>query len=235
MKRINTKMLSGILAGLLALAMPTLLLAQEPYSREQLEEMQRQAQEKAAQEKAAQAKVSKTEPAPKPTPQQAARPESSAQPPAIPLTDPPQDLIGEDGKVELDLVDPFQRSNANAARDQEPEGLSGTSLGEISEEFRILAIIIPDGEFREPMALIQLQAEENPQVVRKDDLVQINRRPQNPRLQARNRTGSGEASVELSALNALESYSFYLQIKEIHPSHIEAFQKKSPNESIILR
>ncbi len=158
------------------------------------------------------------------------------QTPAIPLSTPPQDLKNENGKHELDLVDPFQRRSAKPTEEQTQEELSATSLGEISEEFSILAIIIPEDETSAPMALIRLQDESNPQVVKKDDLVQIRRRPEDRRSRTRARSAKDdENSFEQSALNALESYSFYLQIREIHPTHIEAFQKKSPNESIILR
>ena len=155
--------------------------------------------------------------------------------PVIPLTEPPQDLLDENGNVELDLVDPFQRGNARAAQEMAEEGLSSTTLGEISEEFSILAIIVPEDKSREPMALIRLQNESSPQVVVKDDLVQIKRRPQDRRSMARTRGNTDEPNFEQSAFNALENFSFYLQIREIHPTHIEAFQKKSPNESIILR
>jgi len=166
-------------------------------------------------------------------------PAQASTPSLIPLAEPPQNLIGEDGKVELDLVDPFQRGRSRTVDDDEPEGLSATSLGEISEEFRILAIVIPDDPSREPMALIRLQNESSPQLVVKDDLVQIKRRPENarqpsPRAPVANAAGD-QASFEESALNALESYSFYLHIKDIQPTFIEAYQKKSPNETIILR
>lgn len=165
--------------------------------------------------------------------------EPAAAKPLIPLAEPPQSLIGEDGKVELDLVDPFQRGRLRTVEADEPEGLSATTLGEISEEFRILAIVIPDDPSRQPMALIRLQNESTPQLVTKDDLVQIKRRPEGARQPLRrapapNASGEG-TSFEESALAALESYSFYLHIKEIHPTYIEAYQKKSPNETIILR
>lgn len=153
----------------------------------------------------------------------------------IPLTEPPQDLIGEDGKVELDLIDPFQRGSAAAREEVDEQGMSATSLGEISEEFRILAIVIPEDEFRAPMALIRLRNESNPQVVRVGDLVQINRRAPDSRGRARPGTPQAQPSFAESALNALENFSFYLQIKDIQPTYIEAYQKKSPNETIILR
>jgi len=225
MKRMKTSKLNLILAASLGLAMPALLLAQDPLSKKQLEEMNQQALEQAAREEAAKKESPANPAAPQP-----ARPASSDQAPIIPLTEPPQDLIGEDGKVELDLVDPFQRSSENVASEQ--EGLSATSLGEISDEFRILAILIAEDETHQPMALIRLQEEDHPQVVKKDDLVQIKRRPSDRRSRPRS---TDPPSIEDSALTALESYSFYLQIKEIHPTYIEAFQKKSPNESIILR
>lgn len=155
--------------------------------------------------------------------------------PVIPLTEPPQDLKDESGNHELDFVDPFQRGSARAAEEEATEGLSATTLGEISEEFRILAIIIPADDSREPMALIRLRDESSPQVVKKDDLVQINRRPPDRRSLNRAAASGREPDFAESAFAALESYSFYLQIREIHPTHIEAFQKKSPNESIILR
>lgn len=156
-----------------------------------------------------------------------------AQEPEIPLTEPPQTLMNENGEYELDLVDPFQRGAAKAA-EEATEGLSSTSLGEISEDFQILAIIIPEDETRLPKALIRTESEAAPQTVTVGDLVQINRRKPEARTPVRGRA-SAQPTFSESALNALESYSFYLHIKEIHPTHIEAFQKKSPNESIILR
>ncbi len=158
--------------------------------------------------------------------------------PEIPLSEPPQNLIGEDGKVELDLVDPFQRGGARAPEELDSDGMLPTSLGEVSDEFRILAIVIPDGPDRQPMALIRLQNESSPQVVMKEDLVQIKRRPQDRRQPVRTRLPAGapgQTSFEESALNALDGYSFYLHIKDIQPTYIEAYQKKSPNETIILR
>ncbi len=204
------------------------LAIQEQMAKEQM------AREKAAQELAAKQEqaTEKTE-APAPAPPTVPSPPKVIPTPEIPLTEPPQDLRDESGNYELDLVDPFQRGSAKST-DEAMEELSSTALGEISEEFRILAIIIPEDGSSEPKALIRLQDESNPQVVMKDDLVQIKRRPQDRRAQSRTRAGD-EPSLEESALNALESYSFYLQVREIHPTHIEAFQKKSPNESIILR
>lgn len=166
-----------------------------------------------------------------------------AQEPVIPLSDPPQDLKGEDGQHELDLVDPFQRGGVRTAGNSEadPQGLSATSLGEISGEFRILAIVIPDDPSRQPMALIRLQDQSTPQVVTTGDLVQIKRRSPERRSSFLAGSASGgttgqnqPASID-SALNALESYSFYLHIKDIQRTYIEAYQKKSPNETIILR
>ncbi|MEM7010592.1 MAG: hypothetical protein AAF585_03820 [Verrucomicrobiota bacterium] len=156
-----------------------------------------------------------------------------AQEPNIPLTEPPQDLKDEDGNHETDLVNPFRRASVQAAAEElDEDGMSATTLGEVSEEFRILAILIPQDEEREPMALIRLQDELRPQVVRKDDLVQIKRRPPDTRT---SRSRNSEPSFAESALNALENYAFYLHIKDIQPTYIEAYQKKSPNETIILR
>jgi len=213
----NTRTLKAVLAGGIAMAAQG-PAAQEPASGEPT------ARERSVQESLARESVVEEKVAPEPV---------------IPLIEPPQDLIGEDGKVELDLVDPFQRGTVEAVEEEEPEELSSTTLGEISEEFRILAIVIPEGPSREPMALIRMQDESSPQVVRKDDLVRIKRRPPDRRAPFRMRA-SGNASPEQqsfeeSALNALESYSFYLHIKEIKPTYIEAYQKKSPNETIILR
>jgi len=169
-------------------------------------------------------------------------PQPMVQAPAIPLVDPPQSLVGEDGEAELDLVDPFQRGSARggagAAEEAGPDGMSPTSLGEISEEFRILAIVIPEGKDRQPMALIRLRNESSPQVVTKEDLVQIKRRAPDRRQPVPARQpvdAQGQPSFAESALNALDGYSFYLHIKDIQPTYIEAYQKKSPNETIILR
>lgn len=164
-------------------------------------------------------------------------PQPMVRTPEIPLADPPQSLMGEDGAAELDLVDPFQRGNTRAPEEMDSDGLSPTSLGEISDEFRILAIVIPDGGPRQPMALIRLQNESSPQVVMKEDLVQIKRRPEDRQLAGVRRAANAgdQGSLAESALNALDGYSFYLHIKDIQPTYIEAYQKKSPNETIILR
>ncbi len=216
MRHMNTSKLKWLLAGV-AMAAQGLAAQEAPVPRPP--------------DEAAIAETAPEEPA---IPQPTDRP--MLQTPAIPLADPPQSLIGEDGKVELDLVDPFQRGNARRAEEEMSDGLSPTSLGEISDEFRILAIVIPDGESRPPMALIRLQNESSPQVVMKEDLVQIKRRPQDRRQPVRRTVGpDGQASLEESALNALDGYSFYLHIKDIQPTYIEAYQKKSPNETIILR
>ncbi|MCB1076651.1 MAG: hypothetical protein KDM64_02385 [Verrucomicrobiae bacterium] len=205
------------------------LAIQEQMAKEQM------AKEKAAQELAAKKKqAARDTAAPGKATPAAPTPTKAIPAPVIPLTEPPQDLKDESGNYELDLVDPFQRGSSKTPEEEAMEGLSSTALGEISEEFRILAIIIPEDGSSEPMALIRLQDESNPQVVMRDDLVQIKRRPPDRRAQNRTRAGD-EPTLEESALNALESYSFYLQVREIHPTYIEAFQKKSPNESIILR
>lgn len=180
-------------------------------------------------------------PADQPAPQTPPPPQPMVRTPEIPLADPPQSLTGDDGEAELDLVDPFQRGsargNAGAAQEEGLDGMSPTSLGEISDEFRILAIVIPDGGSRQPMALIRLQNESSPQVVMKEDLVQIKRRPADRQLAGVRRAANAgdQGSLAESALNALDGYSFYLHIKDIQPTYIEAYQKKSPNETIILR
>jgi len=222
----NTDKLKSLIVGGLAISLPGLLVAQGELSREQLEELDRKAREQASKEEAA-----KQATPPDPAPRQ-----PTSREPVIPLAEPPQDLIDEDGNVELDLVDPFQRGTSRKSQERESEGLSSTSLGEISDEFRILAIMIPADETREPIALIRMEADASPQMVVKDDLIQIKRRSPDRSASNRTRSGAGDQpSFAESALNALEDYSFYLHIKEIHPTYIEAYQKKSPNESIILR
>ncbi len=203
--------ISFAMAGGLALA-PQALVGQKP--EQQKTEQQKPEQQKPEQQKPEQQK------------------------PEIPLAEPPQDLIGVDGKVELDLVDPFQRGVAGSAEKEGSEGMSSTTMGQISQEFRILAILIPEDEFRPPMALIRLRNELSPQVVKKGDLIQISQRPvesrKGGRAPDRAHKDGGQASLGESALKALESYSFYLHIKDIKATSIEAYQKKSPKETFIL-
>ena len=150
----------------------------------------------------------------------------------IPLAAPPQRLRDAAGQPETDLVDPFQRRSTIPQGEGAMPGMSRTSFGEISDEFRILSIIIPQNTNTLPMALIKLHSNTEPQLVRPGDLVRINRTA----APAGARGGRRPAAAPLpDTLSALQRYTFYLYVKEIHATYIEVYQnKKSPDETIIL-
>ncbi len=146
----------------------------------------------------------------------------------IPLAKPPQNLMDEFGNVELDLIDPFQRSAGDRVV-TDSDGFSFTSRGEVSDEFRILGIVIPENEARKPVALIQLTSDSDPYLVRVGDLIRISQKKPDVRMISR------YDPARSSTMSALETYAFYLHIKDIQPTYIEAYQKKKPNETIYLR
>ena len=91
----------------------------------------------------------------------------------------PVTLKDDDGRAEQSLVDPFRRRGADDAigEDAEPgeDGLMRTTMGEISSEFRILAITIPQDTNTPRTALIQFYSSDEPILVHEGDLVRVDR------------------------------------------------------------
>jgi hypothetical protein len=153
------------------------------------------------------------------------------------LSKPPQNLIDNKGNPELDLVDPFQRSFL-AGDSGELPGFTSTSLGDMPSGIKVLAIVIPENKEKSAIALVKLPYSGQPYLVKEGDLVRINKNPDTKRKSSRNRSGRNkkkESDFSLMALKTLQTFDFYLFIKKIHPTYIEAYQKKRPNQIINLR
>ena len=186
-------------------------------------------------------------------------------PPAVTNVPPllrPVTLQDEDGRAEQSLVDPFRRRSADDAvgEDAEPgeDGLMRTTMGEISSEFRILAITIPADTNTPRTALIQFYTADEPILVHEGDLVRVDRlgtHGRNGRAALhRVRTGqTGRAAVsggrngragarpshgglaDLDLEEQLKKYVFYVNVKHIEPTYIEVYHnKKRPDETIRL-
>ncbi len=174
----------------------------------------------------------------------------------------PRTLTKADGKPELDLVDPFRRRSDNADVDGKvvpgEDGLMRTTMGEISSEFRILAITIPQDTNTPRSALIQFYSSDEPILVHEGDLVRVDRlgmaNSRNYYSNARNRNRRRNAARVTSAKNRqagrpqnsnklgnmdveeeLKNFVFYVNVKNIEPTFIEAYHnKKRPDETIRL-
>lgn len=176
----------------------------------------------------------------------------------------PVTLTDDDGRAEQNLVDPFRRRGADDAigEDAEPDenGLLRTSFGEISSEFRILAITIPQDTNTPRTALIQFYTSDEPILVHEGDLVRVDRLGANGRrgrtgraALRRGRTGQNGRAVaprpsqrssssararglaDLDLEEQLKKYVFYLNVKHIEPTYIEVYHnKKRPDETIRL-
>lgn len=156
--------------------------------------------------------------------------------PEIPLVKPPQDLRDEQGLPEKDLINPFRNRNEQMSDDKslDNNGLQRTSLGEVSEDFRILAIAIPADPKQKPMALIRLSESSDPTLVHPGDLVRSNIPSQNAKNTRRRNTSSQNAlGADVQAL--MNRYTFYLHIKDIQPTFLELYHnKKRPDETTII-
>ena len=159
----------------------------------------------------------------------------------------PVTLKDENGKPEMDLVDPFRRQGADdgAGESAEPseDGLLRTSLGEISSEFRILAITVPADTNATRTALIQFYTSDEPVLVHEGDLVRVDRLGANRRAgkssQRRARTAANVAGAgglaDLDLEEQLKKYVFYVNVKHIDSTFIEVYHnKKRPDETIRL-
>ncbi len=171
----------------------------------------------------------------------------------------PVTLRDDEGRAEQDLVDPFRRRGADdvSCDDAVPgeNGLLRTSLGEISSEFKILAITIPADTNTLRSALIQFYSSDEPILVHEGDLVRVDRmgvnaarggvrgnirgrRPNAARVAAsRGRHAptrqGGLADIDLE--EQLRKYVFYVNVKNIESTYIEVYHnKKRPDETIRL-
>lgn len=174
----------------------------------------------------------------------------------------PVTLRDDAGNAESGFVDPFRRRGEDgdgAAAGPGEEGLMRTTMGEISSEFRILAITIPQDTNTPRAALIQFYNADEPILVHEGDLVRVDRlgahgrgrtgraaRPRapavgksvRPRTAADGRGGvpgvrRGTADVELE--EQLRKFVFYVNVKNIEPTFIEVYHnKKRPDETIRL-
>ncbi len=176
-------------------------------------------------------------------------------------------LKDADGNAELDLVDPFRRRGADEEASAEAtaeDGLMRTTMGEISSEFRILAITIPQDTNTPRAALIQFHDADEPILVHEGDLVRVDRtgaagrgragKPSRPRASAnaRNSLQRGQSGRAASARpqfpvspkpagqdadleEQLKKFVFYVNVKHIEPTFIEVYHnKKRPDETIRL-
>ena len=173
----------------------------------------------------------------------------------------PVTLKDDNGRSEQNLVDPFRRRGADDATGEYAEsnedGLMRTTMGEISSEFRILAITIPQGTNTPRTALIQFYTSDEPILVHEGDLVRVDRLGAHGRTRRtpprRGRTGQNGRAVaprppqrlassartgglaDLDLEEQLKKYVFYLNVKHIEPTYIEVYHnKKRPDETIRL-
>jgi hypothetical protein len=173
----------------------------------------------------------------------------------------PVTLKDDNGRSEQNLVDPFRRRGADDATGEYAEsnedGLMRTTMGEISSEFRILAITIPQGTNTPRTALIQFYTSDEPILVHEGDLVRVDRLGAHGRTRRtpprRGRTGQNGRAVaprppqrssssaragglaDLDLEEQLRKYVFYLNVKHIEPTYIEVYHnKKRPDETIRL-
>ncbi len=183
-------------------------------------------------------------------------------PPAVTNLPPllrPVTLKDDDGNAEVGLVDPFRRRSDEEGASSVPgeDGLMRTTMGEISSEFRILAITIPADTNTPRTALIQFYTSDEPVLVHEGDLVRVDRlgakrragraaprrgrtatngRAVAPRPPQRSISSARTGSLaDLDLEDQLKKYVFYLNVKHIEPTYIEVYHnKKRPDETIRL-
>lgn len=147
----------------------------------------------------------------------------------------PVELVDASGEPETTLVDPFRRRSAEdgAPAGEAPgeDGLMRTAMGEISSEFRILAITIPENAAARRAALIQFYNSDEPILVHEGDLVRVDRAASRRPSTRRRAAVASAASLE----DELQKFVFYLNVKHIEPTYIEVYHnKKRPDETIRL-
>lgn len=172
---------------------------------------------------------------------------------ALPALLRPVTLRDDAGNAESGFIDPFRRRGADGdggTAGPGEEGLMRTTMGEISSEFRILAITIPQDTNTPRAALIQFYNADEPILVHEGDLVRVDRLGADGRghrgkkVFSRGRTGPGGKAVVLGGRAAqnrsdldeqLRKFVFYVNVKRIEPTFIEVYHnKKRPDETIRL-
>ncbi len=151
-------------------------------------------------------------------------------------------LRDADGNAEHDLVDPFRRRGADdeggvAATGE--DGLMRTTMGEISSDFRILAITIPQDTNTPRAALIQFHDADEPVLVHQGDLVRVDRsagaKGRGRIARTRPRTARPFQSQDADLEEQLKKFVFYVNVKHIEATFIEVYHnKKRPDETIRL-
>lgn len=172
-------------------------------------------------------------------------------PPAVTNLPPllrPVTLKDDDGNAEVGLVDPFRRRSDEEGASSVPgeDGLMRTTMGEISSEFRILAITIPADTNTPRTALIQFYTADEPILVHEGDLVRVDRLGAKDR---RGRAGNvalqrgrmarpsqvSRSSADADLEEQLRKFVFYVNVKHIESTYIEVYHnKKRPDETIRL-
>lgn len=121
-----------------------------------------------------------------------------------------------------------------------------TTMGEISSEFRILAITIPADTNTPRTALIQFYTADEPILVHEGDLVRVDRlgakdrrgRAGNVALQRRRMARPSQvsrSSADADLEEQLSKFVFYVNVKHIESTYIEVYHnKKRPDETIRL-
>ncbi len=156
-----------------------------------------------------------------------------------------------DGNAETGLVDPFRRrgEDESASSGQGEDGLMRTTMGEISSEFKILAISIPTDTNTPRSALIQFYTANDPVLIHEGDLVRVDRvgggrgmvrkavrravRVARASAAAGRRRAGASDDAELE--EQLRKFVFYVNVKHIEPTYIEVYHnKKRPDETIRL-
>lgn len=156
----------------------------------------------------------------------------------------PVELRDASGEPERGLVDPFRRRGGedDAENGRGGDVLMRTTMGEISSEFRILAITIPAGTNTFRTALIQLHNADEPILVHEGDLVRVDRtrsgkgaRKAVPRRTAQKPAPRAPMQGDAELEDQLGKFVFYLNVKRIEPAYIEVYHnKKRPDETIRL-
>lgn len=172
-------------------------------------------------------------------------------PPAVTNLPPllrPVTLKDDDGNAEVGLVDPFRRRSDEEGASSVPgeDGLMRTTMGEISSEFRILAITIPADTNTPRTALIQFYTADEPILVHEGDLVRVDRlgakdrrgRARNVALQRGRMARPSQvsrSSADADLEEQLSKFVFYVNVKYIESTYIEVYHnKKRPDETIRL-
>ncbi len=164
-----------------------------------------------------------------PVAQASAKVSQKNKPEPVPLVQPPQTLLDAEGNPELELINPFAKGRS---REVETDGSMGrlqrTTLGEVSNDFALLAIVVPEDDTVEPMALIRQNQDAGPILVRPGDLIRT-REP------TKRGNRWGRSKEELAREKLKGNFTFYLYIKNILPTHLEVYHnKKNPNETTII-